>query len=306
MSGSFDEYDLLRRLASFGLGDAGLEVPNGDDAAVAAWNAGDRLVVALDTVVDGVHASGAFAVEELARKVVRANVSDLAAMGAEPRLFLLGLGLPRGGAEVADRVMEIVAAECRAFGMALAGGDTVVGPGPLTLSGTVIGAARGPVFRRSGAAPGDLLCATGAFGGSILGRHAAFTPRLEESRELARLGPPTAATDVSDGLARDTDNLARASGVGAVLESAAIPIHADARHHAARSGRDPLDHALHDGEDFELLFTWPAANRESLENGWKAPAPVRVLGRMIEEPGLFLEHAGRRERLDAGGYRHRS
>ena len=303
---AFDEYDFLSRLRGFGLGDDGCEVPIGDDAAVLAFP-DPSLVLALDTVIDGVHAEGDDAPEILARKVLRSNISDIAAMGAEPVAFLLSLTLPRdAGAELAGRVMRALAADAGQRGVAVVGGDTVVAPGPLALAGTLVGRCPGAPFRRDAARPGHRVLVTGACGGSILGRHGDFEPRLPESR-LLRVGPgPGAVTDVSDGLARDAANLAEASGVRIVLDAASIPVHPDARRRAEGTARSPLDHALNDGEDFELLFTWPEESLEILRANWKSGVPFAVIGRVERGDGLGLDRAGEVRDLAPGGYRHRS
>lgn len=300
----FDEYEFLGRLRSFGLGDDPCIVPIGDDAAVVPAVSGD-LALALDTVIEGVHAEGPEAPEALARKVLRSNLSDLAAMGAEPLCFLLSLTLPQDAeAALAERVMSTLAEEARTFGVAIIGGDTVVAPAPLTLSGSIVGRLEGAPFRRDGANPGDLIAVTGALGGSILGRHASFAPRLEEAREMRRLGGPTAATDVSDGLLRDAANIAEASGVALEIMASAVPIHEDAHRLAKGNEAEALDAALRDGEDFELLFTWPASRGDFLVKNWKADAPITVIGRVIDGEGLRLDRGKGPQRVAPGGFSH--
>jgi thiamine-monophosphate kinase len=130
-----------------------------------------------------------------------------------------------------------------------------------------------------------------------------FAPRVALARELAQSCRPSATIDVSDGLSRDLRQICQSSGVGAVLDAASIPIHDDARQLAARDGRPPLDHALHDGEDHELLFTVPdtATAAEALA---RRPE-IRRIGTVTREPGLWLDHpAGAREPLPAGGWEH--
>ncbi|MFM7298847.1 MAG: thiamine-phosphate kinase, partial [Planctomycetota bacterium] len=150
-----------------------------------------------------------------------------------------------------------VDATARAQGAALVGGDTTCAHGTLALTVTALGefVARGKPPSRSRARAGQVVVATGAFGGSLLGRHLRIEPRFEAARWLLGLGA-TAMMDVSDGLALDLSRIARASGVA--IDIGVVPIHPDARRRARASGRAALAHALHDGEDHELVATLPA------------------------------------------------
>src|SRR5207247_6925144 len=112
---------------------------------------------------------------------------------------------------------------------------------------------------------------TGALGGSILGRHMSFVPRVNEGRQLGKTGSVTAMIDLSDGLSRDLRNLCESSGVGAIIDASAVPIHEDAV--KLRDDRSPLEHALHDGEDYELLFTTPAVHEQYRRIGQIVSAP---------------------------------
>ncbi len=226
----------------------------GHDAAVVRHDSTD-VVVKTDAVVDGVD----FVLAECgpraaARKAVAVTVSDLAAVGAVPRALLVSAVLPRG---IDWPTFEALALgfmdAAREFDADLVGGDTTVADAPLTLSVFATGdlSDGGPVGR-SGARAGQVISVTGPLGGSILGRHLTFRPRLDASRALVSRRIPSAMMDLSDGLSRDLPRLCRASGVGADIDAVAIPIHPD----VARMGdaKPPIDHALHDGEDFELLL----------------------------------------------------
>jgi len=190
-----------------------------------------------------------------------------------------------------------------AFGTPIVGGDTNSWHGPLVINVTVLGEAteRG-VVRRSGARPGDWLMATGSFGGSILGKHLDFTPRVREALALHEAAPLHAMIDVSDGLAADVAHLCAESGCGAVLRAEAIPVADAAR--AMTDGRSPLEHALGDGEDFELVFAVaPEDGRRLLE---AQPAPgvtLTAVGECVAQ-GLWLEEGGQRRPLPPSGYVH--
>jgi len=159
---------------------------------------------------------------------------------------------------------------------------------------------------RSGAREGDHLCVTGELGGSIRGRHLEFRPRTREALELVRGADLHALIDISDGLSTDALHIARASGVGLRLEAAKIPVSADARKLAGDTGRRPLWHALNDGEDYELLFSVPAADAERLEESGVHGVPIHIIGTVTPERSEIVEEDGSRCPLEAEGWEHGS
>jgi thiamine-monophosphate kinase len=148
----------------------------------------------------------------------------------------------------------------------------------------------GRAWRRDGARVGDLLVASGGFGGSLLGRHLAVTPRCREAAVIAGRHAVHAAIDVSDGLALDVSRVMLASGTAAIIDLAAVPIHPDASRMASRpgDGRTPLEHALSDGEDFELVLALAAdeARRLVAESAAALGTPFTVIGEVVEGSGL--------------------
>jgi thiamine-monophosphate kinase len=181
-----------------------------------------------------------------------------------------------------------VAAAAESHGAALVGGDTCCARGPLALSVTAIGslpAALRPVSRDRARA-GQIVVATGPFGGSLLGRHLSIEPRFAAGRWLVELGA-TAMLDVSDGLALDLSRIARLSNVR--IDLGTVPIHRDARRMARRSGRSALEHALCDGEDHELVATLPRAElARALRTAPRRCPGFVVLGRVRAGRGLFV------------------
>lgn len=282
-----------------------LIVPVGDDAAVLAAPPGTEIVVAADAVVEGTHFAAGTPEEAIGRKALAVNLSDLAAMGALPRFAFATASLPRGfRAAVADRITAGLRALAREFDVLLAGGDTVVHDGPLGLSVVVVGfVERGRAVVRGGARPGDALYVTGPLGGSYpSGRHLSFRPRVREGRALARLGPPSAMMDVSDGLLLDLDRLCRRSGVGARLFADRIPVHEDAR----RAGGDAFERALSDGEDFELLFAAGPEAAARIEAGAAdAGLDLRRCGEITAARGISLVKDGVDVPVVPRGYEHR-
>jgi thiamine-monophosphate kinase len=278
----------------------------GDDAALLDWSPGPDLIATADMLLEG----SCFVLAEagprrVGRKAIAVNLSDIAAMAGRPVAAVASVGLPRrGGRALAEELYLGMREVADAFGVAVVGGDTNSWDGPLAINVTLLGEAtpRG-VVRRSGARPGDALLATGAFGGSILGKHLDFTPRVREALALHEAADLHAMIDVSDGLAADVWHVCEESGCGAVLYAEAIPVADAAR--ATADGRPPLEHALGDGEDFELVVAVaPDDARRLLATQPFSGVPLTRIGECVEE-GLWLEEKGARRPLPPRGYVHR-
>ena len=276
----------------------GVVVDSGDDAAVVRIGR-EQVLFKTDTVIDGVHFDSATArPEEIGHKAVARPLSDLAAMGGVPTFAVVAMMVPRTARESwTKRVMKGMERTAAAFGTAIVGGDLKSHAGKLAIAVALLGTIQGRPIRRGGARPGDAIAVTGPLGGSILGRHLRFTPRVREAQELIRRFSIHAMIDLSDGLATDLAHVCEESGVGATIDEARVPIAASARWLSLRDGRDPLMHALTDGEDYELLFTLPA--RES--------AKVKgVIGAIEKRRGLRLRRKdGRVEPIKVRGWEHR-
>ena len=281
-----------------------LEVGIGDDCAV--WQpTGAPLLFTTDVLMEDVD----FRVDEttpqlIGRKAMAVNLSDIAAMAGRPLAALVGVALPKSrGFDFARDLHAGMQSLAEEFNVAIIGGDTNTWDGRLVISVTLIGEAteRGPV-RRSGAKPGDWLFVTGPLGGSILGHHLTFTPRIREALELHCLTDLHAMIDLSDGLAADLYHLLDESHVGATLVADAIPISEDARRMS--DVRSPLDHALSDGEDFELLFAVSANDGRRLF-AIADPGKTTYIGTIDAEPGCRIQRSnGRIEQLARGGWEH--
>ncbi len=269
----------------------------GNDAAVLA-SALKRPVACVDAVVEGVHFEHGTPARLAGAKACARALSDLAATGAEPRAVLLALRAPRSEREV--RLRGLIAAvdeTALAHGAALVGGDTTCAEGPLALTVTALGefVARGKPPSRRCARAGQVVVATGAFGGSLLGRHLRIEPRFDAARWLLGLGA-TAMMDVSDGLALDLSRIARASGVA--IDIGVVPVHPDARRRARQSGRAALQHALHDGEDHELVATLPANSvLRALREAPRRCTGFTILGNVRRGGGLRVPRDERSEEL---------
>jgi thiamine-monophosphate kinase len=206
-----------------------------------------------------------------------------------------------------NEALEILAGavECGAeYDCPVVGGDTNSWDHPTVISITVAGRCPPDIqpVRRDGARVGDRLAVTGPLGGSILGRHLTFRPRITEGLRLARELHVHALIDISDGLALDLSRICEASGCGAVLEPGLLDaaIHADARLLASRDGRSPREHALEDGEDFELLAAIPGGVPDEQLHA----LGLLPLGRFAGETGIWLDAPEGRQPVTVRGWEH--
>lgn len=305
------EDDLVRRIrARIGPERFPVLVGPGHDAALLAWGRGANLILKTDQVVGGVHFEpGRTPLDAVGRKVVSRNLSDVAAFGGVPVAAVVSAALPRGFRLADfDALFRGLLGACRDSGTALVGGDLSRTDGPLVVSVFLAARATAPRQKlRSGARAGDRILVTGRLGGSISGRHLRIRPRLEAGRTLVRARGVHAMMDVSDGLLRDLSRLARESGLAAVVDTSRVPVHADARRLARTSGRTPLDHALHDGEDHELLFAAsPTEARKRVRIGLESGRlEVTDIGAFRAGRGLYIRSGdGTERRVSAGGYEH--
>jgi len=279
----------------------------GDDAAVIQL-AGTKCVAAVDTITDEVD----FLLEEcdpqlIGRKALAVNLSDMAAMAATPVAALVSLLLPQqGGMKLAHEITTGLTTLAEQYGVAIAGGDTNSWSGKLAVSVTVLGEPPPTgVLQRNAAQVGQAVLVTGPLGGSILGKHFTFDPRVKEAVVLRSDYHATAAIDVSDGLLIDSSRLARESGLGVVLDLSRIPLAPAANTLARQTGKTPLDHALADGEDFEIVFTTSVDQAQRLLQDQPFPTPITQIGEVIAEPGLWQAKATGPTPLAARGFEHR-
>jgi thiamine-monophosphate kinase len=269
----------------------------GDDLAAMRWPDGDLLLAGVDQVMDGIHFDSAVhSPAQIGRKAMNRNLSDCAAMACLPAAALAAVALPKGGSmDYARLLYQGMREAADKFDCPIIGGDTAVWPGKLVLSVTILGRAAGiQPLTRAGAKPGDKIYVTGPLGGSILGRHLTFEPRLMLGRTIGPIA--TSVIDLSDGLSRDLAHICRQSNVGAIIDEARVPVHPDAVELSRQDGRPPIEHALSDGEDYELLFT---ASSSAL------PPEAVLVGEIVERKGLWLRNSegGMRE-LEAQGWEH--
>ena len=300
------EFDYIAWLRSRTPADPRVLVGPGDDTAVLAPPT-RPLLVTVDLLTDGTD----FVVAEVGpraagRKAMAVNLSDIAAMAGAPTAAVVGVALPKTcGRAFAEELYAGIREVADEFGVAVVGGDTNSWAGGLVVSVTVFGEAStcGPVLR-SGAKPGDWVMVTGPLGGSILGRHLTFPPRVREALRLHECADLHAMIDVSDGLAADLNHILEESRCGAVLVAEAIPVAPAAVELARTSGKSPLQHALGDGEDFELVFTVSPADGAALLRDQPVPGVTLAKIGTCVDAGLWLEEGGARRPLAPAGWVH--
>ncbi|MEM1262236.1 MAG: thiamine-phosphate kinase [Pseudomonadota bacterium] len=305
-----DEFALISRyFASVGH-HQGVELGVGDDAAIIAPRPDEAWVVATDTLVAGVHFPELEPADAIAYRAVAVNVSDMAAMAAQPRYCTLALTMPTADLEWINAFAQGLRDAVTASDLALVGGDTT--RGPLTVSLTVIGSGlSSALLRRSGAAVGHEILVSGCLGDAAAGLAALLdgrSPSVERERLIQRFRrPPSrvalaidnaafigAAIDVSDGLLADAAHIAAASNVAINIDTERVPLSADL---IASSGPDQaLSHALTGGDDYELLISAPSRAVPQLQR-----AGFFAIGQCIAGTGVLVDGApatGHR------GYRH--
>ena len=287
-----------------------------DDAAVVALASRSDIVLTTDTVTDGVDFRlSADDPRRIGRQALGVNLSDLAAMAAEPLAAVVSIVLPRGTGDadplpLAKALYEGILPLAAEFDVALAGGDTNTYDGPLVISVAALGqrTERGPLTRSHGR-PGDWLLVTGALGGSILGHMFDFTPRVREALLLHKRYELHAGIDISDGLALDASRLAAASGCGAVILPDCVPVSHDAGRLAELGGAADrnaaaLQHALGDGQDFELLLAAPPNAAQAILRDRPLSCSITHIGELIAEQGLWQQSDGDRQPMKPTGWLH--
>ncbi len=295
--------DIARR---FAVGE-GVVQGIGDDAAVISGQTrGAYLLIATDSIAEGVHFRRSAGGRRVGRKALAVNLSDIAAMGGLPRWAVVNLGLPSGtSVRYCREIYRGMAELAEEFSVSVVGGDTFRSPLGVVISVTVVGEVeKSRCVLRSGARPGDVICLTGRLSDPPRNKHFDFTPRVRESRWLGEAASPTAMIDLSDGLFADLTHLCRSSGVGAVIGENSLPVPARAR----RRGTGAVLRAAGKGEEFELLVCLPPRSAEKIcpEMESALDTPLTPIGRILSEPDRLelIDRRGSPRPFPDRGYRH--
>lgn len=299
--GEFGLIDRLSRTLKIG---RGVICGIGDDAAVLKTDGKKRLLMTTDMLAEGVHFTRKMPAKSIGWKSLACNISDIAAMGGIPKFAVVSIGLPpKTNVTWVKDLYRGMEAAGRKFGVAIVGGDTVKSE-KIVINVALTGEADAKdIVLRSGAKPGDVIFVTGKLGNSLKsGRHLKPNPRVSEAQYLVKNFKIHSMIDISDGLAADLGHILEKSGVGAVLDASAIPCHADAK----------LENALHDGEDYELVFTMGEKEAKRLLSflpsnvsieGWDDISPVGII---IKNPQklFLLQPSGPIITVKSCGFRH--
>jgi len=307
-----NEFELIDRLKKQLPANSSVVVGAGDDCAVLDFGLVDRYVLfKTDAVVEGIHFASDASPEEVGHKALARCLSDIAAMGGDPTAALVTLALPKTFDPAwVEQLYHGMSQLASRYNVAIVGGETTTNPGQTLISVSLLGTvSKKGVLARSGAQVGDAIFVSGELGGSLLGKHIEFEPRLAQGKWLANSSKVHAMIDLSDGLAGDLRHILKASQVGAELLSDAIPVSRAAKLQARGESaqKSPLLAALTDGEDFELLFTVAAKDAVSVLDGWNAKFPdvkLSCIGKITVGSGVKLRTTDGLQELNVEGYAH--
>ena len=279
----------------------------GDDCAVVRTEPKAKydLVLTSDAVIVGTHFTADAKPSDIGHKAIARVLSDIAAMGGKPEWALIDLVAPgKMRVQILDEIYMGATRTARRHELAIIGGDTASGES-LQLHVFAVGTvSKGQAVLRSGAKAGDLIFVTDSLGGSSLGKHLHFEPRVKEGQFLSKWA--TSMIDISDGLASDLRHLITMSKAGALIETSKLPVSREARR--MKDGTSALDHALYDGEDFELLFTVRRVMARTFLTAWQKNFPLRctVIGQITREQGVIriIDNNRTARHLERKGYQH--
>jgi thiamine-monophosphate kinase len=277
----------------------------GDDMAQIALGPGVSVLITTDMLLDGTHFDLSTATpKQVGWKSMAASLSDCAAMATIPLAAVVAVALPTGFGERELRELHAgITLAADKYRCPLVGGDITSWKrgGPFAVCVAMLSKPGDkPPVRRSGAQVGDIIAVSGSLGGSGRRKHLEFEPRVQEALQMVRLADLHAMMDLSDGLSSDLNRICLQSGVGAFIDARTVPISDD-----ARTAVDPLDAALNEGEDFELLFTLAPDQWEKLRLAWKDRLPLTAVGRITDSGHMQIRKPdGQIEPLEPGGYDH--
>ncbi len=281
----------------------------GDDCAIINVSADKLCLITTDMLVDGTHFDlKKCTIHDIGRKAIACNISDVAAMGCRATAAVVSICFPdRFPEKFARELYEGIWSIADKYHIEVVGGDIISGHAPLCINITMLGRDEGlkPV-RRSGAKVGDTILVTGTLGGSILDKHLHFEPRLHEGLTLNKNFTIHAMIDISDGLTADLNHILEESHVGAILYEDQIPISKAAIKLSEKTGKTPLDHALSDGEDYELLVVVSKGQATKvMESDLFPKKMISRIGEIVQGQGIWMKNTkGNIRRIKPQGYEH--
>jgi thiamine-monophosphate kinase len=303
-----DEFSFIKWIRSNQKKDKNIIIGIGDDCASIRINGDEVFLVTTDMLVEGTHFDLKKSTPgEIGGKSIACSISDIAAMGCSAKYAVVSICFPQETkTKFARELYRGIKKMADAFNIKIIGGDIVSGKKTVVVNVTMYGRNEGlKTISRSGAKVDDVIMVTGALGGSILGKHITFKPRLQEGLLLNKKFNINSMIDISDGLAADLGHILEESGVGAVLYEDEVPISADAKRLARKTGLSALHHALHDGEDYELLFTLSDKESKKLLASRSFPARLSKIGHINKSKGIKMLGAdGKLKKIKSIGYEH--
>lgn len=303
-----DEFSFIKWIRNNQKKDRNTVIGIGDDCSSIKIDHDNLYLITTDMLVEGTHFElKKHTPREIGKKSIACSISDVAAMGCPAAYAVISICFPLNlKTKFAKELFLGMKETADEYNIKIIGGDTVSGKKLLVINVAMFGRNDGlrPVTR-SGAKVNDAIMVTGTLGGSILRKHISFKPRLKEGQILNKRFNINSMIDVSDGLAADLNHILEESGRGAILYEDKIPISADAKKLARKTGLRALHHALHDGEDYELLFT--LSNKESERLLASRPLSIRVtkIGHIKKPHGILMQDSGGKLRkIKPIGYKH--
>ena len=281
----------------------------GDDCAAINVSSDKLCLITTDMLVDGTHFDlEKCTVRDVGRKAIACSISDVAAMGCQATVAVVSICFPDHTTEkFAQELYKGIWSIADKYDIEIVGGDVISGHCPLCINVTMLGRDEGlkPV-RRSGARVGDMILVTGTLGGSLLGKHLRFEPRLKEGLILNKNFTIHAMIDISDGLTADLNHILEESRVGAILYEDQIPVSEAAVKMAEKSENTPLCHALSDGEDYELLFTLSKGQaKKAMASHFFDRGMISCIGEITRGRGIQMKFLdGKTRRIKPQGYEH--
>ncbi|NCG08332.1 MAG: thiamine-phosphate kinase [Verrucomicrobia bacterium] len=282
----------------------------GDDCALLEFDSAQKTCITTDAITYGQHIDSSLTPFEAGVKLIHRNLSDLAAMGASPHSAVLTLlSGPDLDLQWLEAFFNGVRSACETHALKIVGGDlSTLEAGHFSASLALLGQCERPLLRQS-ASVGDWLYVSGTLGGSILGKHYSFNPRLAEGQWLSRQSECRAMIDLTDGLGKDLQALLPQDS-SAAMDLTCIPLAPAAQEYAAQTGKPALQHAFSDGEDYELLLAVSSdSDCEAFEARWQSAFPklsLTRIGQIVPKhpAGIFVEAGSGASIPWTDGYQH--